>query len=208
MGKKVIEVGNLILIPWGILSLAIIVYFFSLCGILSDQFFFNIITKFSFIFSIVVFVIFMATCSMPVIFMYNVCPTKTKVLRIINFLFNILNFITIITLVVYCFKNSESFLDASLTHVISYPNEKYTLYLKIKLGLEKNEDDMASKIKNYISARTKAPGITITSFYLPWLVMHILMLRSIQKKSKEIIVETQTESQIPNSSYEAPLTDE
>ena len=208
MRKKVIDVGNLILIPWGILSLAIIVYFFSLCGILSDVFFYHIISKFSFIFSIVVFVIFVGTCAMPVVFMYSLCPTKRTVLRIINFIFIFLNIATIITLVAYCFRNSENFLDDSLTHVISFPNEKYTLHLKIKLSLDKDEEKMASKIRNYISARTKAPGITITSFYLPWFVMHVLMLRSIRKKSQEMTVETQTESQNPGQSYESPLTDE
>jgi hypothetical protein len=208
MGRKVIEVSNILLIPWGMLSLIIMVYFFILCAMFSDEFFFHKITRFLFIFSIFVFVLFVATCTLLVLFMYGVFSITKLLFRVINFIILALSIVTTIVLVTYCFYNKENFLDTTLTYIISYPNDRYTKNLKIKLGLVKSEEGIADKVKKYISARTEAPGIAITCFFIPWLILYILMLRSIRNKSIEASFDSERETKAPQeTSYNTPLTD-
>ena len=185
MGNGFVFVGNLVLIPWAILTLAVVIYFFVVCTLCWDDFFPYVISRLPFILSATTFVLFTASCILTGFFMFQVFPSIDLILKCFNVVFLFFASVSIIAFVSNSFDNEADYRNKAFTFILSYPNDYKTIQLKVKLNIANDDTQLSPKLHQYISGRTSTPSIVIICFFVPWLVMDILMLRSIYKKVKE-----------------------
>ena len=186
MEKKFISVGNGILIPWAILTLAEIIYFFVICTIYWDVFFPYVISRLPFVFSTITFIMVTLTCILTLMLMFQIFPKCQLVVRIFNLIFVFLACISNIVFISHCFSKENEFRNRAFTFILAYPDDPKTKNLKLKLNISTNDQQMSSKINKYIAARTQTPAITIICFFIPWLILHLIILRSLSKKANQI----------------------
>ena len=184
MGNGFVYVGNLILIPWAILTNVVVIYFFVVCTLCWDDFFPYVISRFPFILSTITFILYTASCILTAFFMFQIFPNHNIVLNSFNIVFLFFASISVIAFVSNSFVNQSDYKNKAFTFVVAYPNDMKTKRLKLKLNVV-DDSQLAPLLHQYITGRTETPSIIIICFFIPWLVMEIILLRTIHKKLKQ-----------------------
>ena len=169
-------VSNLILIPWATLSLAVLVYFFCLCSLYIDDFFPYVISRLPLISITFLSIMITITATITGLFMFKVFANSLKILKAFNYVFLFFSIIALIFFVITCFSNSDDYTGRTVSYLIAFPNDKRTKSFKAKHNVFQNSSNLSKAVSNYITARVKAPPITIISFFIPWLALHIVIL--------------------------------